>query len=413
MIESNVTTAIILDPRRAKKDGTYPAKLRITFQRRQKYFGIGYSFTESDFNKIMGDRPRGDFKKLQLRLMAIERKASMIIEGLSPFTFQAFEKHFISRKGDMNNVFTALQAYIDQLNEEGRASTAFSYSNCLSSMKKFVTRKKLVFEDITPEFLRAYEKWMLDQGKSITTVGIYLRSLRTIFNQAINDGAIEKEHYPFGKRKYQIPSSKNTKKALSLAEIQKIISYKAERGSTEERSRDLWVFSYLCNGMNLKDIALLKYENIDGDKLTFVRAKTKRSTRQNLKTIRVHLHPIAKEIIARWGNNSQNLDDYIFPILEKGISPKRELALIRQATKTVNKYMERIGFAVEIDRKVTTYYARHSFSTALKRSGAPIEFISESLGHSNLKTTESYLDSFEDDVRKKYMKELLPVEGDL
>ncbi|MFN5432775.1 MAG: tyrosine-type recombinase/integrase, partial [Cyclobacteriaceae bacterium] len=56
---------------------------------------------------------------------------------------------------------------------------------------------------------------------------------------------------------------------------------------------------------------------------------------------------------------------------------------------------------------LTTYAARHSFATVLKRSGAPTEFISESLGHKDLRTTENYLDSFEDNVKESYQKQLL------
>lgn len=408
MKNNAVTTKIVLDQRRSKKDGSYPVKLRVTFQRKQKYYATGFSFSESDFNKITGSRPRGDLKLMGLELAAFEKRALKVINTISPFTFQVFEKNFLSSKGDMNNVFDALQASIDQLNKEGRASTAFSNSNTLSSLQKFVTRKKLLFADITPDFLHAYEKWMLKQGRVLTTVGIYLRALRTVYNKAISEGVVSRDQYPFGKYKYQIPSGKNVKKAITLAEIEKILSYQPKKGSTEERSRDLWIFSYLCNGMNIKDISRLKYQNIDGQNLSFIRAKTQRSSRQNQKTINVSLHPIAIDIIERWGNKPATPDTYIFPILKKGITPQRELALVRQATKTINKYMGRIAESVGIEKKVTTYVARHSFSTVLKRSGASLPFISESLGHSDLKTTESYLGSFEDDMRKEFMRKLLP-----
>ena len=62
------------------------------------------------------------------------------------------------------------------------------------------------------------------------------------------------------------------------------------------------------------------------------------------------------------------------------------------------------------DKPLTTYYARHSYATILKRSGAPLSFISEALGHKSLLTTESYLDSFEDKTRRKYAEMLVPNE---
>jgi site-specific recombinase XerD len=72
----------------------------------------------------------------------------------------------------------------------------------------------------------------------------------------------------------------------------------------------------------------------------------------------------------------------------------------------VNKYLKQIVSKLDIDKPVTTYYARHTFATVLKRNGVSPLFISESLGHSSLKTTENYLDSFEDDQRKSILEKL-------
>ena len=79
-----------------------------------------------------------------------------------------------------------------------------------------------------------------------------------------------------------------------------------------------------------------------------------------------------------------------------------------QFIKTVNKYMKRIGEEIGYDKPLTTYAARHSYATILKRSGAPLGFISEALGHKSLQTTEANLDSFEDETRRKYTEMLVP-----
>jgi site-specific recombinase XerD len=79
-----------------------------------------------------------------------------------------------------------------------------------------------------------------------------------------------------------------------------------------------------------------------------------------------------------------------------------ERAIYQQLTKTINKYMKRISSELNLDKEVTTYFARHSFATVLKRSGAKIEMISELLGHSSVDITENYLDSFE---REQIQKE--------
>jgi integrase len=79
-----------------------------------------------------------------------------------------------------------------------------------------------------------------------------------------------------------------------------------------------------------------------------------------------------------------------------------------QFIKTINKYMKRIGADIGYDKPLTTYAVRHSYATILKRSVAPLGFISESLAHKSLQTTEAYLDGFQDDTRRKYAEMLVP-----
>lgn len=401
---SKVRTAIIHDTRRALKDGTYPVKLRITHNKKQKYYPTDIFLTTEDMAKVYGPKPREHYKKLLSKFATIEERALGVIDKISIFTFEQFEKKFFDLS-QRDNVFDAFASKITQLRLEGRAGTASSYECAMSSLKSFAGDDQLTFTDVTPDYLIAYEKWMLGKGRSITTVGIYLRPLRALFNDAMAEGDINQDIYPFGKRKYQIPAGKNIKKALKLSDIKKIFEYEPVHDS-EARARDLWIFSYLCNGINIRDIARLKYKNLAKDKITFVRAKTERTTRKNTKTIVVQLMPEARQIIHLWGNRPAMPDSYIFPILSTNLSPDEELAKVKQATKTINKYIKRIACAVGVDQNVTTYVARHSFSTVLKRSGAPMEFISEALGHNDMKTTEVYLDSFEDDTSKEYVSKL-------
>jgi integrase/recombinase XerD len=242
---------------------------------------------------------------------------------------------------------------------------------------------------------------LLAKNRSITTVGIYLRPLRAIINQAIEEGEFSREVYPFGKRRYQIPSSRNIKKALTLDEIGRIARFQAIPGTWWERARDMFMFSYFANGINMKDILKLKYANIDGEYVRFVRAKTHRTNRSNSTSISFHLSKELNDIINRLGNKNIQADNYIFPVLTDGITPEKEMADVQQFIQMINTYLKKIAEQVGIEKKVTTYFARHSFATVLKKSGMSPLFISESLGHTSLKTTEIYLDSFEDETKKQ------------
>lgn len=104
-------------------------------------------------------------------------------------------------------------------------------------------------------------------------------------------------------------------------------------------------------------------------------------------------------IIDRWGNPPEP-DNFIFPYLNGTEDAMRQKTITKELTKRINMRMKQIGEAVGIDG-ISTYTARHSFATVLKRSGANIAYISESLGHNDLKTTEHYLASFEKEERQK------------
>lgn len=385
--------SIYLDELRPKKNGKCSVKIRVTFNRKRKYFLTGIELTPEDFAKVMDAKRRTtEQKEVHLKLNHFYNKANQVIKDLLLFSFDSFEEQFFEQRNTRNSVSFAFDKYISQLKNEKRIGTAVSCECAFNSINSF--KKNLTFADITPNFLKKYESWMLQNEKSITTVGIYLRSLRVVYNLQ----KIDKSLYPFGqgKDKYSIPTSKNTKKALTVEEIGRIYNCPTEPNTTKAMAKDYWLFLYLCNGMNVKDFCLLKWSNIDGMILKYIRAKTLRSTR-NPKSISVALKPETLAIIKKWGQPSISKDAYIFPYLNKAMSPEKERRTYQQLTKIINKYMKEIATEVNIDKKVTTYFARHSFATVLKRSGSSIEMISELLGHSSTEVTESYLDSFENE----------------
>ncbi len=401
---TGVTTAIILDTRRAKKDGFYPVKLRVTFERKQQYFGTPYDLSQAEFDKVMfGKRLADSDKRMREKISGLEVKARRVIEEMQFFSFDMFEKGFFTNIGAKDFVDSAFTMYAKELRDSGRIGTAVSYECAQRSLSSFSPETR--FSDITPSFLTRYEEWMISNGNSITTIGIYLRSLRTLFNNAISQKEILPALYPFRrsvheKGKYQIPQSNNIKKALSIGDIEKIFNYQAEPNSMTERAKDYWIFMYLCNGINVKDMSLLKYENIKNDVIEFVRAKTSR-TKRKIEPIRVPLTEDLSNIITKWGNKNVNGSQYIFPILTSGLTPERERQLIQQLTHVLNCHMKTIVKDLGISGTATTYAARHSFATILKRNGVSTEFISEALGHSSLRTTQSYLAGFEDESKRE------------
>ncbi len=393
----NAEASIYLDKLRPKKNGNCSVKIRVTFNRKRKYYSTGIDLVPNEFEKIMNAKRRTpEQKEIRLKLDRFCTKATGVIDNLPYFNFDSFEESFFEFRDTSNSVSFAFDKYIDQLKIENRIGTAVSYESAKKSLESF--KKDLTFADITSALLKRYENWMLQQNKSSTTIGIYLRSLKAIYNLQ----NIDKSIYPFGesKDKYSIPTGKNIKKALTIEEVAKIYNYQAPKGSTKDMAKDYWLFLYLCNGMNVKDFCQLKWSNIDGEFIKYQRAKTKR-TKKESKNIVVALKPEILKIIQKWGCPSISKENYIFPHLMTGMNAKKEHATIQQITKIINTYMKRISADLSIDKNVTTYFARHSFATVLKRSGVKTEMISELLGHNSIGTTNNYLDSFETDQIKE------------
>ncbi len=401
-------TQIYLDTRYKSKKNLYPVKLRVTFNRKQKYYNTTFNYSKKEFLDIMSPNCNQTNKRKQSKLTDIQSVAIKIIDKLPDFTFERFEKMFKSPNGDPI-INTFYESYIKKLISNDQISTANTYKVSLNSLLKFKNIEKIKFTDIDVDFLKKYEKWQISKGNSISTVGVHLRPLRTIFNIAIEDNILGEVYYPFKKNKYQIPKALNKKRAFSIDDIKKILFFESEIGSNIDRAKDIWTFSYLCNGMNMKDIFNLKYKNIDFKlkKIQFIRAKTANTHRQNITPIIIPLLNETLSIINKWGNYPQNTESYVFPVLEEGLSPEKQVSRIKQATKVINKYLDIIGKQLHLNIKLTTYTARHSYSTVQKRKGTSIEYISESLGHTSISTTQLYLDSFEDETRLEAAKKLL------
>ena len=403
------TLTYFFDTRSRLLDGNYPIKLTVYYGRQKKRYKTPFKATQEVYDRLLANRLRDEStKQLKRQTVSWLDKQTLIAERIVPFTFTDFENVLYaektqSRKIQLNDgVNSIYEKHMQALNDEGRISTARSYQDSLTSMLSY--KKNLKVSQITPDFLKGYEKWMTDNGRSLTTVGMYVRALRTIFNMAIENEVIDASKYPF--KKYTIPAPQKISRTLKKEEIRQIINYTAKRDA-DAVALDYWVFSFISNGMNFKDIALLKYGNINGDFLEFRRAKTKRTTNNNSLPIMVPLDENLLYIIKKRGNKSKKKEDYIFPILKHGLTPLEEYDHIKTFVRNTNKRLTRVGIELGLSLKVTSYVARHCFATIQKNNNAPLAYISEALGHSNLKTTQNYFGRFEDEGLKVFHSALM------
>lgn len=394
MNQDNINVKVVPDVRRGKEGERFPLKLRITYKGRRRYYGVEHDASTEECEIINSAAAKGNLRKIKHEIALIENNEQKCCEAITPFSYRHFEREFFDNKIIFQTVKSANEAYIKELRNNNQHGTATSYQTAINSLVKY--KPNLIFDDVDKDFLIGFENWMLSNEKSVATVGIYARTLRSIMNLAKETGNIKPEDYPFGRRRYVIPTGRNIKKALNIEQIKQIFDYPTEPGTPYDKAKDFWIFSYLYNGINIMDIAHLRWYDLDSEKITFERAKTKRTKRDNPVKIVALRNKHIDAIIKKWScKNYGNSTSLLFDIIYENDCPEIARKKVRQFTKITNKWMKRIGVDLGFELNLTTYVARHSFATILVRGGAPLALASQTLGHSNIITTQKYFAGFE------------------
>lgn len=393
--KDGITIAPILDTRRALQSGAYPVKIRVTYLGERKYYATGKELTKHEWDIIDTSRNRemSHIRKDIENSFELVCAAAEELAYAGDFSFAKLTTRLRHTSTDsINDLFAEL---IADLNRQGRYGNAMVYHCTLQSIEQYYGTTPI--SAITPRWLEGFRA-NLGAKLAPTTIAIRLRTIRSVCNVAIERNLMRPGDYPFGRGKFEIQEGEGRKLALTLDQIGQIARYD-DGDPLTHKYRDWWLFLYLCNGINMADFAQLKYKDIVGGEIRFVRQKTARTTRKRKEIVAVVSEPMQK-IIERWGN-PPSPNAYIFPILKGGEDAEQRTLKTQRATRAINQRMAKVAKALGIEQKVSTYTARHSFATVLKRAGANIAYISESLGHSDLKTTEHYLASFEREEREK------------
>lgn len=400
------TVKVLCYKSKTLKDGSHPLMVRVCKDGKKKYQSLGISIHPYhwDFkrNEPNESCPNRDEIRLliQQRLYEIQKSIlSKKIEG-KDFTASSLLSPAQSTNSQLhNNVGECFNFYVRMLKEQGRLRYAGMYEVSYNSLIKYAGSLDIPFEDIDVAWLKKYEAWMHKQGLAVNTIGTRIRHLRAIFNMAIEHHVIDKNCYPFHAYKVSKLSQTPPKRSMTKSDIQKVLNYKVKT-DTERLAISLFTFSYFSAGINFIDMAMLRYNNIVDGKLCYTRAKTK-------KQIVIPLQEESMKIISNYSANSAEQSDYIFPILSAFHNSEIQIAnRLHKVLAKVNKALKNIGIELGLPIKLTTYVARHSFATVLKRAGVSTSIISESLGHSSEKITQTYLDSFENSQMNEALSHL-------
>ena len=397
-----VSVITVLDTRHKKKNGLYPVKIEVIFRRKQKYFPTGIDVSEKEWSAIWTMHRKSEKASYVEKVYSrIRNEANRLIDR-GEFSLLRLEAHLGNVKKTVND---AIKSKMDSARKNGKINTFYRYRTTLRALERF-SGLSISFDSVTTQWLSRCEAFWIMEGKSTTTINIYMRVLKCVFNEIINDGYMMKDDYPFAPGKYRIPASRTRDMALTRDEILSIRNWKGDEEC--EYWRDLWLFSYMCNGINFRDMLFLRRSCIVNGEITFVRSKTS-SSNKFPKIIKAPLLQEMSNIIERHGNGISGPSDGMLFRFAKGTeTPQEIINIVRNAISSCNAAMKVIADDIGI-RHVSTYSARHSYATILMKSGVNISFISQSLGHSSIHMTEVYLGCYDKEERICNARKLLDI----
>ena len=398
----STTVNVICYKSKVLKNNESPLMIRVCKDRKRKYLSLGVSINPIhwDFTK---NKPKPNCPNKEQLETLIAEKSKVYSEKILELKSMQREFTAISLVEQVNNASikrTVNDLFLEQLRrltDENRRGYMLSCRQVYNSLVEFNKHLDIYFSDIDVTWLRKYETWLRKKGLAENTIGIRFRTLRAIYNLAIEENLVKAEYYPFKSYKVSKLHKETAKRAISKEDVTRIIEY----SSTNKLLKfpiDLFAITYYMGGINFVDVAYLTRDNIVDKRLIYTRRKTG-------KLIKLPLQPQAIKLIAKYSDKD---NPYLFPILSTFHKTEQQRAnRVHKVITKVNQRLKEIGQALEIPITLTTYVARHSQATVMKQAGVSTSIIRELMGHSSEKVTQIYLDSFGNDQMNDAMKNLL------
>lgn len=370
---------ILLDKRRSIQDGRYPLKMRIYEGRKYSDKSLNIFLHEDEWDEqaqIVLKKCKA-YKDYNSKLIQEKADSEKVIlfgpEIVKPAEPKPKQKHSIIEYG---------RKLSKEFEQVGKIGNSIIYNTAVEMLLRYTNQKGILFEDVDYSFLKDFQNHLLQRSVGVNTISIYLRTIRAIFNKAINEELTE--NYPF--KKFKIKQQPTPSRSLTIQEFKQIMDYKCS--GDREFNRDLFLLSFCLIGINFSDLFLLKEENIVDGRVIFSRSKTH-------KIYSIILHEPALKIIAKYKSNSE----FLLPVLSpawKGMVLKKK---IQQAIHICNNYLQKIAKDLKISKPVSTYYARYSWANFARTQGYSKDLIAEALGHEyGNKVTGIYLDAYDKEI---------------
>lgn len=274
-----------------------------------------------------------------------------------------------------------MESLIKALDSEQRDGTAHVYRSTLNRLMDFTAGKGITFQQLNPEWLMRFEKRLLTDQLTWNTISTYMRTLRSVYNQAVDVGFAS--YVPRLFNKVYTGVNSKVKRAIDHATMRKLMRDEAVLDSKQAFSRDMFVLLFLLRGMSFVDLAYLRRCDLRENVITYHRHKTGRE-------LTILLNKEAMEIIKRNLNPDEN-SPYLLPIIR--CVGRGEYRQYSNMLRLLNYRLMQIARILKLKERISTYVARHTWATTALRRNFNIGLICDAMGHSSVKVTETYFKS--------------------
>lgn len=155
------------------------------------------------------------------------------------------------------NLTQFMEQLIRALKEEERFSTAHIYQSTLNALRLFCKADVIRFNQMDRSRLKQFESHLRNKGCAWNTVSTYMRTLRSTYNKAVDEGLAEEKPRLF--RHVYTGVKANTKRALDAGDMNKLLKAPLPQSLSQslEKSRAWLTLMFLLRGMPFVDLAYL------------------------------------------------------------------------------------------------------------------------------------------------------------
>ena len=300
----------------------------------------------------------------------------------------------------MLKVVTFMKQVAMGLQMEGNFGTAHVYRSSLNAIIAYCGEEDLLFSEVTSEWLKGFEVYLRSRGCSWNTVSTYLRTFRAVYNRAVDLG--KAPYVPHLFRSVYTGTRADHKRALCDDDMKKVFAKLSRTSSVPFavcQAQELFILMFSLRGMPFVDLAYLRKSDLRDNVITYRRRKTGRP-------LSVTLTPEAMILVKKYMNRDPS-SPYLFPLLKSREGTKEAYREYQLALRSFNQQLMLLGELLGLSDKLSSYTARHTWATLAYHMGQSIGIISQSLGHSSIRVTETYLKPFENERIDEVNRQLI------